>query len=242
MPATKSTTPTSILRDPVLVKQARWIFRELARTYPDAGPELDFTSPLELLVATILSAQCTDRRVNAVTPSLFTRYPEAANYAAANQEELEELIRPTGFYRNKATTLIGMGAKLETEFGGEVPRTVEELVRLPGVGRKTAFVVLGNAYGLPGITIDTHFGRLARRFGWTVNTDPVKIERDIERLFPAKDWTQLSHLVLWHGRRVCHARKPACGACTIAKKCPAFGEGPTDPDEAEKLVKSQGRA
>jgi endonuclease III len=231
-----------MLLDPVLVKQARWILRELARTYPDAGPELDFTSPLELLVATILSAQCTDRRVNAVTPSLFTRYPEAANYAAANQEELEELIRPTGFYRNKATTLIGMGAKLETEFGGEVPTTVEELVRLPGVGRKTAFVVLGNAYGLPGITIDTHFGRLARRFGWTVNTDPVKIERDIERLFPAKDWTQLSHLVLWHGRRVCHARKPACGACTIAKKCPAFGEGPTDPDEAEKLVKSQGRA
>mgnify|MGYP001154059646 FL=1 len=231
-----------MLLDPVLVKQARWILRELARTYPDAGPELDFTSPLELLVATILSAQCTDRRVNAVTPSLFTRYPEAANYAAANQEELEELIRPTGFYRNKATTLIGMGAKLETEFDGEVPTTVEELVRLPGVGRKTAFVVLGNAYGLPGITIDTHFGRLARRFGWTVNTDPVKIERDIERLFPAKDWTQLSHLVLWHGRRVCHARKPACGACTIAKKCPAFGEGPTDPDEAEKLVKSQGRA
>jgi endonuclease III len=242
VPATKSTTPTSILLDPVLVKQARWIFRELAKTYPDAGPELDFTSPLELLVATILSAQCTDRRVNAVTPSLFTRYPEAANYAAANQEELEELIRPTGFYRNKATTLIGMGAKLETEFGSEVPRTVEELVCLPGVGRKTAFVVLGNAYGLPGITIDTHFGRLARRFGWTVNTDPVKIERDIERLFPAKDWTQLSHLVLWHGRRVCHARKPACGACTIAKKCPAFGEGPTDPDEAQKLVKSQGRA
>ncbi len=228
--------------DPVVVKDARWIFRELVKTYPDAGPELDFTSPLEILVATILSAQCTDRRVNAVTPALFTKYPDAPAYAAANQEELEELIRPTGFYRNKATTIIGMGAKLTSEFDGEVPKTVEELVTLPGVGRKTAFVVMGNAFGLPGITIDTHFGRLARRFGWTTNTDPVKVERDIELIFPAKDWTQLSHLVLWHGRRVCHARKPACGACAVAKKCPAFGEGPTDFAEAEKLVKSQGRA
>jgi endonuclease-3 len=226
----------------VLVKDAWWILRELAKTYPDAGPELDFTSPLELLVATILSAQCTDRRVNAVTPALFARYPDAGAYATANQEEVEELIRPTGFYRTKATTIIGMGAQLTHDFGGEVPSTVEELVTLPGVGRKTAFVVMGNAFGLPGITIDTHFGRLARRFGWTTNTDPVKIERDIELLFPAKDWTRLSHLVLWHGRRVCHARKPACGACTIAKKCPSFGEGPTDFHEAEKLVKLQGRA
>ncbi len=225
-----------------MVKDARWIFRELAKTYPDAGPELDFTSPLELLVATILSAQCTDRRVNAVTPALFAKYPDAQAYAAANQEEVEELIRSTGFYRNKATTIIGMGAKLISDFDGEVPKTVEELVTLPGVGRKTAFVVMGNAFGLPGITIDTHFGRLARRFGWTTNTDPVKVEGDIEQLFPANDWTQLSHLVLWHGRRVCHARKPACGACTIAQKCPAFGEGPTDPAEANKLVKTQGRA
>ncbi len=225
-----------------MVKDARWIFRELAKTYPNAGPELDFTSPLELLVATILSAQCTDRRVNAVTPALFAKYPDAQAYAAANQEELEELIRSTGFYRNKATTIIGMGAKLISDFDGEVPKTVEELVRLPGVGRKTAFVVMGNAFGLPGITIDTHFGRLARRFGWTTNTDPVKVEADIEQFFPANDWTQLSHLVLWHGRRVCHARKPACGACTIAQKCPAFGEGPTDPAEANKLVKTQGRA
>jgi endonuclease III len=228
--------------DPVLVKDARWIFRELAKTYPDAGPELDFTSPLELLVATILSAQCTDRRVNAVTPALFAKYPDASAYASASQEEVEEIIRPTGFYRAKATTIIGMGAKLTQDFGGEVPTTVEELVSLPGVGRKTAFVVMGNAFGLPGITIDTHFGRLARRFGWTTNTDPVKIERDIELIFPAKDWTKLSHLVLWHGRRVCHARKPACGACSVAKKCPSFGEGPTDVAEAEKLVKSQGRA
>ncbi len=225
-----------------MVKDARWIFRELAKTYPNAGPELDFTSPLELLVATILSAQCTDRRVNAVTPALFAKYPDAQAYAAANQEELEELIRSTGFYRNKATTIIGMGAKLISDFDGEVPKTVEELVTLPGIGRKTAFVVMGNAFGLPGITIDTHFGRLARRFGWTTNTDPVKVEGDIEQLFPANDWTHLSHLVLWHGRRVCHARKPACGACTIAQKCPAFGEGPTDPAEANKLVKTQGRA
>lgn len=224
------------------IKNAQWVFRELVTTYPDAGPELDFTSPLELLVATILSAQCTDRRVNAVTPILFAKYPDAESYAAARQEEVEEIIRPTGFYRNKATTIVGMGAKLASEFGGIVPETVEELVTLPGVGRKTAFVVMGNAFGLPGITIDTHFGRLARRFGWTVTTDPLKVERDIEQLFPAKDWTQLSHLVLWHGRRVCHARKPACGACAIAKKCPAFGEGPTDLAEAEKLVKSQGRA
>jgi len=226
----------------LVVKNARWILRELATTYPDAGPELDFTSPLELLVATILSAQCTDRRVNAVTPALFAKYPDAQAYAAAGQEEVEELIRPTGFYRNKATTIIGMGAKLTSDFDGDVPTTVEELVTLPGVGRKTAFVVMGNAFGLPGITVDTHFGRLARRFGWTTNTDPVKVERDIERIFPAKDWTHLSHLVLWHGRRVCHARKPACGACTVAKKCPAFGEGPTDFAEAEKLVTSQGRA
>lgn len=237
-----STQPPQKAPDPGLIKDARWIFRELAKTYPDAGPELDFTSPLELLVATILSAQCTDRRVNAVTPALFAQYPTAQAYAMASQEEVEELIRPTGFYRNKATTIIGMGAKLTHDFDGEVPTTVEELVTLPGVGRKTAFVVMGNAFGLPGITIDTHFGRLARRFGWTTNTDPVKVERDIELIFPAKDWTQLSHLVLWHGRRVCHARKPACGACVIAKKCPAFGEGPTDFVAAEKLVKSQGRA
>ncbi len=226
----------------MLIKDARWIFRELAKTYPDAGPELDFNSPLELLVATILSAQCTDRRVNAVTPVLFAKYPDAWAYASASQEEIEEIIRPTGFYRAKATTLIGMGAKLTHDFGGVVPSTVDELVSLPGVGRKTAFVVMGNAFGLPGMTIDTHFGRLARRFGWTTHTDPVKIERDIELIFPAKDWTKLSHLVLWHGRRVCHARKPACGACTVAKKCPSFGEGPTDAAEAEKLVKSQGRA
>jgi endonuclease III len=228
--------------DPGVVRQARWIYRELAKTYPDAGPELDFTNPLELLVATILSAQCTDRRVNAVTPALFQRYPKAADYAGSTQEELEEMVRPTGFYRNKASAIIKMASALCEEHGGEVPDSLADLVKLPGVGRKTAFVVLGNAFGQPGLTIDTHFGRLARRFHWTTNTDPVKVEHDVEKLFPPKDWTMLSHYVLWHGRRVCHAKKPACGACTLAPKCPSFGEGPTDPEVAQKLVTTQGRA
>ncbi len=228
--------------DPGVVRQARWIYRELAKTYPDAGPELDFTNPLELLVATILSAQCTDRRVNAVTPALFQRYPKAADYAGSTQEELEEMVRPTGFYRNKASAIIKMASALCEEHGGEVPDSLADLVKLPGVGRKTAFVVLGNAFGQPGLTIDTHFGRLARRFHWTTNTDPVRVEHDVEKLFPPKDWTMLSHYVLWHGRRVCHAKKPACGACTLAPKCPSFGEGPTDPEVAQKLVTTQGRA
>ncbi len=228
--------------DSGVVRQARWIYRELAKTYPDAGPELDFTNPLELLVATILSAQCTDRRVNAVTPALFQRYPTAADYAASTHEELEEMIRPTGFYRNKASAIIKMASALCEEHGGEVPDSLAELVKLPGVGRKTAFVVLGNAFGQPGLTVDTHFGRLARRFHWTTNTDPVKVEHDVEKLFPPKDWTTLSHYLMWHGRRVCHAKKPACGACTLAPKCPSFGEGPTDPEVAQKLVTTQGRA
>ena len=228
--------------DADLRKNARWIFRELAKTYPDAGPELDFTNPLELLVATILSAQCTDRRVNSVTPTLFARYPRAADYAGADPTELEELIRPTGFYRSKAASIMKMSAALCDQYGGEVPAVLEDLVKLPGVGRKTAFVVLGNAFDQPGLTIDTHFGRLARRFHWTKHTDPVKVEKDVAELFPPKDWTMLSHYVLWHGRRVCHARKPACGACTLAPRCPSFGEGPTDPEVAARLVKTEGRA
>ena len=228
--------------DTELIRNARWIFRELAKTYPQAGPELDFANPLQLLVATILSAQCTDRRVNSITPALFTRYPTAADFASADQSELEELIRPTGFFRSKATSIRGMAAALCADHGGEVPPVLEELVKLPGVGRKTAFVVLGSAFNQPALTIDTHFGRLARRFHWTQHTDPVKVEKDVAVLFPPKDWTMLSHYVLWHGRRVCHARKPACGACSLAKKCPSFGEGPIDPEQAEKLVKSEGRA
>jgi endonuclease-3 len=219
----------------------RAVFNALKKTYPEARAELDFTDPLQLLVATILSAQSTDRRVNLVTPALFTRYPTAQHLAAADRGELEALITPTGFFRNKATSLIGMAQKLCADFDGRVPSTLEELVTLPGVGRKTANVVLGNAFGVPGLTVDTHFGRLARRLGWSAETDPEKVERDIMAQFPAKDWTMLSHVLIWHGRRCCHARKPACGACVVAKWCPSFGEGPTDPAVAAKLLKTEGR-
>lgn len=216
--------------------------KALAVQYPDVHCELDFTTPLELLVATVLSAQCTDQRVNSVTPALFARYRSAADYAAADREELEHLISPTGFFRQKAATLQGIGQALCDRYGGEVPADLDALVTLPGVGRKTANVVLGEAFGLPGITVDTHLQRLAQRFGWTTQSDPVKVERDLMELFPEKDWTPMSQLVIWHGRRRCHARKPACGACTLARWCPSYGEGPTDPDAAARLVKTQGRA
>jgi endonuclease III len=220
-----------------LVRRARRIYRELAVVYPDAHTELNFSTPLELLVATILSAQSTDKGVNLVTPILFARYPTAADYAAADRDEMEKLIKPTGFFRAKTTSLIGLGQALCERFGGEVPRRMRDLVTLPGVGRKTANVVLGNAFGIPGITVDTHFGRLARRFGWTTSTDPDKVEEEVGALFPRKDWTYLSHLLIWHGRRVCHSRRPACGACVVASLCPSFGEGPTDPEVARKLVR-----
>ena len=193
-------------------------------------------------MATVLSAQCTDKRVNQVTPALFARYPDAAAYAAADRDELEEIIRPTGFFRAKATSIIGIASALCERYGGEVPDRLEDLVTLPGVGRKTANVVLGNAFGVPGLTVDTHFGRIARRLGWSENTDPDKVEQDVMNLFPRRDWTQLSHLLIWHGRRRCHARKPACGACPVAQWCPSFGEGPTDPDIAASLVRTEGRA
>jgi endonuclease III len=218
-------------------RRARRINRVLTETYPDAHCELDFTTPLELLAATILSAQCTDKRVNLVTPTLFRRYRSAQDYAAADRAALEELIKPTGFFRAKTNSLIGLGQALCDDFGGEVPGRLKDLVTLPGVGRKTANVVLGNAFGVPGITVDTHFGRLSRRFGWTEQTDPDKVEAEVGALFPRKDWTQLSHNVIWHGRRRCHARTPACGACPVAAWCPSFGEGPTDRAAAEKLVK-----
>ncbi|MFO7252865.1 MAG: endonuclease III [Actinomycetes bacterium] len=212
--------------------------RILAETYPDAHCELDFGSPLELLVATILSAQCTDKRVNMVTPVLFAKYRSAEDYASADRAELEEIIRSTGFYRAKANNLIGMGQALCERFGGEVPRRMEDLVTLPGVGRKTANVVLGNAFGIPGLTVDTHFKRLTTRFGWTRQTDPVKIEREVGELIPKKEWTVFSHRVIWHGRRICHAQRPACGVCPLAALCPSFGTGPTDPAQAAKLVRS----
>jgi len=221
-----------------LVRRARRIDRELARLYPDAHIELNFGSPLELLVATILSAQATDRKVNEVTRVLFTRYRTAADYAAADEAELERLIRPTGYFRAKAKTLISVGQALCDRFGGEVPGSLQELVTLPGVGRKTANVVLGDAFGKPAIVVDTHVARLARRFGWTTQTDPDKIEQDVAALLPRREWTAASHRVIWHGRRVCHARSPACGACGVARWCPSFGIGPTDPAIARKLVKS----
>jgi endonuclease III len=220
-----------------LVRRARRISRELAVMYPDVYTELNFSTPLELLVATILSAQTTDKRVNLVTPTLFARYPTAADYAGADRDELEKIIQSTGFYRNKANSLIGLGQALCERFGGEVPAKLKDLVTLPGVGRKTANVVLGNAFGIPGITVDTHFGRLARRFGWTTETDPVKVEADVAALIPRRDWTDLSQRMIWHGRRVCHSRLPACGACGLARLCPSYGLGPTDPEIAAKLVK-----
>jgi len=230
---------TAIDESPLaLTRRARRINRELGLLYPDAHTELDFTTPLELSVATILSAQCTDKRVNEVTPALFRRYPTAADYAGADRAELEEMIRTTGFFRNKTSSLMKLGQALVDRFDGEVPASLDKLVTLPGFGRKTANVVLGNAFGIPGITVDTHFGRLARRWRWTANTDPVKVEADVAALIPKKDWTILSHRVIWHGRRICHSRKPACGACAIARLCPSFGEGPTDAATAAKLVKT----
>ncbi len=220
-----------------LVRRARRMLRALTEAYPDAHCELDFDTPLELVVATILSAQCTDKRVNEVTPALFARYRSAADYAGADRTELEEMIRTTGFFRNKTNSLMGMGAALVERHDGEVPDELDELVKLPGIGRKTANVVLGNAFDVPGITVDTHFGRLVRRWGWTDLEDPVKVEHAVGELIPRKEWTMLSHRVIFHGRRVCHAKKPACGACLLAKDCPSFGTGPVDPAEAAALVR-----
>ncbi len=220
-----------------LVRRARRMNRILAETYPDAQIELDFTSPFELLVATILSAQSTDKRVNTVTPILFSRYPDPATLAGADRAELELLITPTGFFRAKTDSLRKLGAALVADHGGVVPSTLAKLVTLPGVGRKTANVVLGNAFEVPGITVDTHVARLTRRFGWTIQSDPEKIEPVIGALFPHKDWTQLCQNVIWHGRRRCHARNPACGACPVARLCPSFGEGETNPTRAAKLVR-----
>ena len=222
-----------------LVRRARQINRILARRYPDAHTELNFTNPLELLVATVLSAQTTDVRVNQVTPELFARYPTAADYAAADRADVERIIQPTGFFRVKADTLIKLGAKLVEDFDGQVPHRLDQLVTLPGVGRKTANVVLGNAFGIPGITVDTHVKRLSLRFGWTTSQDPDVIEQDVGRLFPRRDWVMLSHRLIFHGRRICHARRPACGACPVAHLCPSYGIGETDPAKAASLVRDQ---
>lgn len=223
------------------MRRARAINRILGETYPDAHCELDFTTPLQLLVATILSAQSTDRRVNTVTPELFRRYPDAAALAGADRADLEDLIRPTGFFRAKTDSLIRLGVALERDFGGQVPGTLAQLVTLPGVGRKTANVVLGDAFGVPGITTDTHFIRLSQRFGWTQQTKPEAIEREVGELFPKKDWVLLNHRVIWHGRRRCHAQRPACGVCPVARLCPSYGIGPTDPTTAAKLIREPRR-
>lgn len=220
-----------------LVRRARKINRILGETYPYAVAELDFANPYQLLVATVLSAQTTDVRVNAVTPELFARYPDAAALASARIEEVEEIVRPLGFYRSKAKATVGLAERLVADYGGEVPEKLEQLVKLPGVGRKTAFVVLGNAFGRPGITVDTHFGRLARRFGFTDLEDPVKVEHAVAALFEPKDWTNLSHRLVYHGRRICHAQKPACGVCPVADLCPAYGAGETEETAARALMK-----
>ena len=238
MPDTAPTTSP----DTSTVRRARKIDRVLAETYPDAKCELDFDNAFELLVVTVLSAQTTDKRVNAVRPTLFAAYPDAPAMAEADPEKVEAIIQPTGFFRAKTASIIKLSQALVERFDGEVPGRLDDLVTLPGVGRKTANVVLGNAFGVPGITVDTHFGRLARRFDWTEETDPVKVEHEVGALFPKKDWTMLSHHLIWHGRRVCHARNPACGACTVARWCPAYGEGPVDPVKAAKLVRTEGRA
>ena len=228
--------------DTALVRRARKVNRTLAETYPEAGCELDFGNAFELLVVTVLSAQTTDRRVNAVSPTLFAAYPDATALAAADREKVEQIIQSTGFYRAKTESIIKLAQALVERYDAQVPGRLEDLVTLPGVGRKTANVVLGDAFGVPGITVDTHFGRLSRRFGWTTETDPVKVEHEVGALFPKKEWTILSHRLIWHGRRMCHARNPACGACPVARWCPAYGEGPTDPDKARKLVRTEGRA
>ncbi|WP_025273575.1 endonuclease III [Haloglycomyces albus] len=235
--AAKNGTETDLARK----RRARTVDKLLAEAHPDAHCELDYSNPLELAIATILSAQCTDVRVNKTTPDLFARYRSAEDYAAADPEEVEKLIRPTGFYRNKTKSIIGMCRALVEKYDGELPSDLKALTALPGIGRKTANVIRGNAFGLPGITVDTHMLRITRRLGLTENSDAVKVEFDLRELLDESEWTMFSHRIIFHGRRVCQARKPACGACTLARYCPSFGDGPTDPAEAAPLVKGDRR-
>ena len=224
--------------DKETLKLARAVYRILSKTYPDIRCELDFQNPLQLIVATVLSAQCTDKRVNTVTPALFKKYKNVRALAKADLHDLEALIFQTGFYRAKARHIKGLATKILIDFEGEVPDTLEELITLPGVGRKTANVVLGHAFDIPGITVDTHFGRLSRRFGWTSEKDPVKVERIVGELIPQAEWTNLSQRMIWHGRRICHSRKPACGVCPVAKICPSVGIGEMNVEKARLLVKT----
>jgi len=220
--------------------QARRIVRELAKQYPDAHCALDYENPLQLLIATILSAQCTDVRVNMVTPALFARYPDAAAFANANPQELEKMIQSTGFFRNKAKSIIACCKQIVQNHGGQVPGTMEELNPLPGIGRKTANVILGNAFGVPGITVDTHVGRLSRRLGLTDEEDAVKVERDLMALLPDQDWTMFSHRMIFHGRQVCFARKPNCDGCTLNKICPRIGVEESHAKPQKRREKSKG--
>ncbi|MBP1700433.1 MAG: nth, partial [Deltaproteobacteria bacterium] len=202
-----------------LRNRVKKIIRILSKEIPDAPIALKFSNPLQLLIATILSAQCTDVKVNQVTPDLFKKYRTAKDFAESNLATLEEEIRPTGFYRNKAKSLQKCCQELVKRFGGEVPKTLDDLVTLPGVGRKTANVLLGNAFGIPGIAVDTHVHRVSRRIGLTKNDDPVKIEFDLMEIVPKEEWTHFSNLLIWHGRKTCVARKPLCGICPIRKEC-----------------------
>ena len=224
--------------DSEIRKRARATYRILSKQNPEVRCELNFGNPLELTIATVLSAQCTDKRVNAITPALFKRFKNSKAYAKADIHEIEDLIHSSGFYRAKARNIKALNIKLLEDFGGEVPDTLEELITLPGVGRKTANVVLGYAFNTPGLTVDTHFGRLVRRFGWTDETDPVKVEFIVQKLIPQNEWTNLSQRLIWHGRRICHARKPACAVCPVAKLCLSAGIGETDLSKALLLVKT----
>lgn len=224
-----------------LSARAERVYDLLDQCYPGADCELDFETPFQLLVATVLSAQSTDRRVNEVTKALFARFPSPEAMAGADRAEVEEIIRPVGFQRAKAASLIGLSGDLVTSFGGRVPATLEELGSLPGVGRKTANVVLGNAFGTPGLSTDTHFMRISRRLGFTQAAKPEVVEADLALLYPPEKWVKVSHLYIWHGRRRCHARNPACGACPLSFLCPSFGEGPTDPTKAAALIREPRR-
>jgi endonuclease-3 len=217
--------------------RAKAIYRQLTKSYPNVRCELDYNSAFQLLVATVLSAQCTDKRVNQTTPALFKKYPNPRKMAKADLKDIQRLVKSTGFFRAKAKNIKALSNKIIEDFDGDVPSNLEDLITLPGVGRKTANVVLGHAFGIPGITVDTHFGRLSRRFGWSKQSDPVKVEFEVGELIAEKEWTNLSQRMIWHGRRVCHSREPACGACPLAKLCPSYGIGEVDPVKAKRLVK-----
>ena len=222
---------------PKKMVRARVIYRQLSKSYPNVRCELDYKNAFQLVVATVLSAQCTDKRVNQTTPALFKKYPNPQKMANADLRDIQKLVKSTGFFRAKAKNIKSLSNIIAEQFDGNVPSNLEDLITLPGVGRKTANVVLGHAFGIPGITVDTHFGRLSRRFGWSKQNNPVKVEFEVGELIPKKEWTNLSQRMIWHGRRVCHSRKPACGACALAKLCPSYGIGEVDPIKAKRMVK-----